>query len=286
MPPRPGFLALLVVEGGARELVWEAQSSSSAWKEDTVLLGQRRRPFQVRGHLGGGGAWSCRDLTALPLAPMKLELVGLVDWEGPGQQGAGVDSVILKDCSPAVATKRDTGPTPPPAPHPALSPLLHPDHLRDPRDPPESSPPSFPGLRRDLLTPLPAPPEVSCNFERHTCGWHTGHLTDAHWHRVESRGPGYDHTTGQGRWEHPDFGGSAQAWAGGQSLGDHAAQPGPTPPPTGYFMLLDPVDPPARSPAAHLLSQPQTPAALQECLSFWYHLYGPQIGECPVPGRA
>nr|KAF6269086.1 MAM domain containing 4 [Myotis myotis] len=163
-----GFLALLVVEGGARELVWEARSSSSAWKADTVLLGQRRRPFQ-------------------------LEFVGLVDWEGPGQQGAGVDSVTLKDCSPAVATKRDT--------------------------------------------------EVSCNFEQHTCGWHTGHLTDAHWHRVESRGPGYDHTTGK-----------------------------------GYFMLLDPVDPPARGPGAHLLTQPQTPAAPQQCLSFWYHLHGPQIG--------
>nr|KAF6269085.1 MAM domain containing 4 [Myotis myotis] len=124
---------------------------------------------------------------------MKLEFVGLVDWEGPGQQGAGVDSVTLKDCSPAVATKRDT--------------------------------------------------EVSCNFEQHTCGWHTGHLTDAHWHRVESRGPGYDHTTGK-----------------------------------GYFMLLDPVDPPARGPGAHLLTQPQTPAAPQQCLSFWYHLHGPQIG--------
>ncbi|XP_015427816.1 PREDICTED: apical endosomal glycoprotein, partial [Myotis davidii] len=87
------------------------------------------------------------------------------------------------------------------------------------------------------------PQEVSCNFERHTCGWHTGHLTDAHWHRVESRGPGYDHTTGK-----------------------------------GYFMLLDPVDPLARGPGAHLLTQPQTPAAPQQCLSFWYHLHGPQIG--------
>nr|KAF6280311.1 MAM domain containing 4 [Pipistrellus kuhlii] len=163
-----GFLALLVVEGGARELVWEAQSSPNAWKWDTVPLGQRRRPFQ-------------------------LEFVGLVDWEGPGQQAAGVDSVTLKDCSPALATKTDT--------------------------------------------------EVSCNFERHTCGWHTGHLTDAHWHRGESHGPGYDHTTGK-----------------------------------GYFMLLDPTDPPARGPGAHLLTRPQTPAAPQECLSFWYHLHGPQIG--------
>ncbi|XP_059869224.1 apical endosomal glycoprotein [Delphinus delphis] len=87
------------------------------------------------------------------------------------------------------------------------------------------------------------PQEISCNFERGTCGWHTGHLTDAHWHRVESRGPGYDHTTGQ-----------------------------------GHFMLLDPTELPAQGPGAHLLTWPQSPAAAQECLSFWYHLYGPQIG--------
>nr|XP_012422247.1 PREDICTED: apical endosomal glycoprotein [Odobenus rosmarus divergens] len=87
------------------------------------------------------------------------------------------------------------------------------------------------------------PQEVSCNFERDTCGWHSGHLTDAHWRRIQSHGPGYDHTTGQ-----------------------------------GYFLLLDPMDPPARGPGAHLLTQPQAPAAPQECLSFWYHLHGPQIG--------
>ncbi|XP_057580718.1 apical endosomal glycoprotein [Hippopotamus amphibius kiboko] len=87
------------------------------------------------------------------------------------------------------------------------------------------------------------PQEVSCNFERGTCGWHTGHLTDAHWRWVSSRGPGYDHTTGQ-----------------------------------GSFMLLDPTDPPAQGPGAHLLTWPQVPTAAQECLSFWYHLYGPQTG--------
>ncbi|XP_074187490.1 apical endosomal glycoprotein isoform X3 [Rhinolophus sinicus] len=168
-----GFLALVVVEGSTRELVWQAPSSNSgsssrSWKVDTVLLGARRRPFQ-------------------------LEFVGLVDLDGPGQQGAGVDNVIMKDCSTSVATKRDT--------------------------------------------------EVSCNFERDTCGWHTGHLTDAHWHRMESRGPGYDHTTGE-----------------------------------GYFVLLNPTDPPARGPGGHLLTQPQMPAASEECLSFWYHLHGPQIG--------
>ncbi|XP_073908890.1 apical endosomal glycoprotein isoform X3 [Castor canadensis] len=87
------------------------------------------------------------------------------------------------------------------------------------------------------------PREVTCNFERDECGWHTGHLTDAHWHRIKSHGPGYDHTTGQ-----------------------------------GFFMLLDPTDPPARGQGAHLLTGPQVPAVPKECLSFWYHMYGPQIG--------
>uniref|UniRef100_A0A8C7B3K0 MAM domain containing 4 n=1 Tax=Neovison vison TaxID=452646 RepID=A0A8C7B3K0_NEOVI len=163
-----GFLALFVVEGGRREPVWQAPSSSGDWKADTVLIGARRRPF-------------------------RLELVSLVDLDGPGQQGAAVDDMTVEDCSPVTATEKDA--------------------------------------------------EVSCNFERDTCGWHSGHLTDAHWRRIESRGPGYDHTTGQ-----------------------------------GYFLLLDPTDPPARGPGAHLLTQPQAPAATQECLSFWYHLHGPQIG--------
>ncbi|XP_038404646.1 apical endosomal glycoprotein [Canis lupus familiaris] len=162
-----GFLALVVVEGDSRELVWQAPSGDRGWKVDTILLGARRRPF-------------------------RLELVGLVDLDGPGQQGAGVDDVTLKDCSPAAAMQDS---------------------------------------------------EISCNFERDTCGWHTGHLTDAHWRRVQSRGHGYDHTTGQ-----------------------------------GYFLLLDPTDPPARGPGAHLLTQPQAPSGPQECLSFWYHLHGPQIG--------
>ncbi|XP_042820862.1 apical endosomal glycoprotein isoform X3 [Panthera tigris] len=163
-----GFLALVVVEDSNRELVWQAPGSSQGWRMDRVLLGARRRPF-------------------------RLEFVGLVDLDGPGQQGAGVDDVTLKDCSPVTATEKDS--------------------------------------------------EVSCNFERDTCGWYTGHLTDAHWRRIQSHGPGYDHTTGR-----------------------------------GYFLLLDPTDPPARGPGAHLLTQPQVPTAPQECLSFWYHLHGPQIG--------
>uniref|UniRef100_I3MPS8 MAM domain containing 4 n=2 Tax=Ictidomys tridecemlineatus TaxID=43179 RepID=I3MPS8_ICTTR len=164
-----GFLALVVLQGSSRELVWQAPSSSTGdWTVDKVLLGARHRPF-------------------------RLEFVSLVDWDIPGQQGAGVDNVTMRDCSLTATTEKDQ--------------------------------------------------EVSCNFERNTCGWHMGHFTDAHWRRIQSHGPGYDHTTGQ-----------------------------------GFFMLLDPTNPPARGRAAHLLTRPQTPATPKECLSFWYHLYGPQIG--------
>ncbi|XP_008049245.1 apical endosomal glycoprotein, partial [Carlito syrichta] len=168
--PRPGFLALAVVDGGGSwELAWQAGSSSARdWKVASVLLGERSRPF-------------------------RLEFVSLVDLDGPDHQGAGVDNVTLKDCSPAVTTDRDK--------------------------------------------------EISCNFERDTCGWYPSHLTDTHWRRVESHGPGYDHTTGR-----------------------------------GHFVLLDPVAPPARGRSACLLSRPQEPAAPEECVSFWYHLHGPQIG--------
>lgn len=56
-----------------------------------------------------------------------------------------------------------------------------------------------------MLTPHTPPTEVSCNFERDSCSWHTGHFTDTHWHRVKSHGSQYDHTTGQGR-------GVSKAW--------------------------------------------------------------------------
>lgn len=51
-------------------------------------------------------------------------------------------------------------------------------------------------------------------------------------------------------------------------------------------MVLDPADPLARGPGAHLLTRPQTPAAGPECLSFWFHLHGPQAGECPGARQA
>ncbi|XP_010607142.1 apical endosomal glycoprotein isoform X2 [Fukomys damarensis] len=164
-----GFLALAVVESGSRELVWQAPGSSSRdWTVDKVLLGAHHRPF-------------------------RLELVALVDLDGPGQQGAGVDNMTMRDCSPTVTTEKDR--------------------------------------------------EVTCNFEWDACGWHLGHLTDVHWHRVESHSSGHDHTTGQ-----------------------------------GFFMLLDPAEPRSHGRQAHLLTEPQVPVAREQCLSFWFHLHGPQIG--------
>ncbi|XP_003817023.2 apical endosomal glycoprotein isoform X6 [Pan paniscus] len=104
--------------------------------------------------------------------------------------------------------------------------------------------PSGPSCELHLAYYLQSQPrEVSCNFERDTCSWYPGHLSDTHWRWVESRGPDHDHTTGQ-----------------------------------GHFVLLDPTDPLAWGHSAHLLSRPQVPAAPMECLSFWYHLHGPQIG--------
>ncbi|XP_049628790.1 apical endosomal glycoprotein [Suncus etruscus] len=163
-----GFLALVVVEGGSRELVWQAPGSSQAWEVAVVPLGARSQRF-------------------------RLELLSLLNLDGPSQQGAEVTKVALRNCSPTTASTKDT--------------------------------------------------ELSCNFERDMCGWHPGHFTDAHWQWLQSRGPEYDHTTGQ-----------------------------------GYLMLLDPSNPLARGPGAHLLTQPQVPASSLQCLSFWYRMSGPQIG--------
>uniref|UniRef100_A0A2I3H2K3 MAM domain containing 4 n=1 Tax=Nomascus leucogenys TaxID=61853 RepID=A0A2I3H2K3_NOMLE len=104
--------------------------------------------------------------------------------------------------------------------------------------------PSGPNCELHLAYYLQSQPrEISCNFERDTCSWYPGHLSDTHWRWVESHGPDHDHTTDQ-----------------------------------GHFVLLDPTDPLAWGHSAHLFSRPQVPAAPTECLSFWYHLHGPQIG--------
>lgn len=45
-----------MVQGGTRELVWEAPSDSSSgvWELGTVLLGKRQQPFRVSGAAWGG----------------------------------------------------------------------------------------------------------------------------------------------------------------------------------------------------------------------------------------
>lgn len=91
-----GFLALALVESGSRELVWQAPGDSSgAWTVDRVLIGAHGRPFQ-------------------------LELVALVDLDAPGQQGAGIDNVTMRDCSPTVTTEKDRGPSHPVPARPTL----------------------------------------------------------------------------------------------------------------------------------------------------------------------
>lgn len=54
---------------------------------------------------------------------LKLEFVSLVDLDGPGQQGAGVDNVTLRDCNPMLTTDSDQGssyPSPIPTQEPHL----------------------------------------------------------------------------------------------------------------------------------------------------------------------
>ncbi|KAB0380965.1 hypothetical protein FD755_008749 [Muntiacus reevesi] len=162
-----------------------------------------------------GGGWEDASVGRLQWARLPAP-----DWGGPGRDARGAAGHFL-------AVQRAWGQLSEEAR--VLTPILG---------------PSGPRCELRLVYYLQSHPrEVSCNFERGTCGWHSGHLTDAQWHRVGSRGPRYDHTTGQ-----------------------------------GHFVLLDPTDPPARGPAAHLLAHPRAPTAPQECLSFWFHLHGPQIG--------
>lgn len=89
---------------------------------------------------------------------MKLEFVGLVDLDSPGQQGAGVDNMLMKDCSPMVATKKDTGLPPPPVPSPHPRTAIH-------------------TTSRDLRRPAP---EIKSPLPSRCCrgaGWGTGMLS-------------------------------------------------------------------------------------------------------------
>lgn len=94
------------------------------------------------------------DLTAPSLLLLtKLELVGLVDLDGPGQQGAGVDDVTLKDCSPAAAMQ-DSGPSPNPG-------TYHPDHPKQDKSPTLSGHEGGRGMLEGADRSLPHPPQRS-----------------------------------------------------------------------------------------------------------------------------
>ncbi|KAM6047403.1 LOW QUALITY PROTEIN: apical endosomal glycoprotein [Theristicus caerulescens] len=89
----------------------------------------------------------------------------------------------------------------------------------------------------------PGAAELTCNFERGMCGWYQDQSSDFQWVRGMGQGQGSDHTTG-----------------------------------LGYFLAADPSAPWSRGQRAQLITYHQEPAAAPRCLSFWYHLAGPQIG--------
>ncbi|XP_029469954.1 apical endosomal glycoprotein [Rhinatrema bivittatum] len=112
----------------------------------------------------------------------------------------------------------------------------------------------FPGTAVDDIRFLDCAPnitlsdEVSCNFEMSSCGWYQDQNDDFDWARGNGNGavfsshrPGFDHTLS-----------------------------------TGYFLYVD--NRAARGSSARLVSYPRSPVAKDQCLSFWYHMYGPRIG--------
>lgn len=197
--------------------------------------------------------------------PMKLEFVGLVDLDGPDQQGAGVDNVTLRDCSPTVTTERDRGSCCPSSFPPGCSPHTPPG---TPELPSSQGSGGGGGKVCDPTWPHPqrSPVTLSGTHAAGTQATSQTH-TGAGWRAVA-----LTTTTPQakvGRALRPGVA-FRQEWS------ISAAQPHA---PTGHFVLLDPTDPLVWGHSAHLLSRPQVPAAPMECLSFWYYLHGPQIGE-------
>ncbi|XP_041094433.1 apical endosomal glycoprotein [Polyodon spathula] len=91
----------------------------------------------------------------------------------------------------------------------------------------------------DLEPPTAA--DVSCNFEEGLCGWYQDQTDELEWTR--DVGPGFDHTTG-----------------------------------SGHFVFVDASSPDLGGHSARLLSYPQRSSVETMCLSFWYHLMGPQTG--------
>ncbi|KAM9370776.1 apical endosomal glycoprotein [Phaethornis superciliosus] len=89
----------------------------------------------------------------------------------------------------------------------------------------------------------PGATELSCNFERGTCGWYQDQSSDFRWIYGKGQGQGPDHTTG-----------------------------------SGFFLAADPSALHSRDQRAQLSTYSQEPSTTPRCLSFWYRLAGPQIG--------
>uniref|UniRef100_H2ZZX6 MAM domain containing 4 n=1 Tax=Latimeria chalumnae TaxID=7897 RepID=H2ZZX6_LATCH len=96
--------------------------------------------------------------------------------------------------------------------------------------------------------------ELSCNFDNGMCGWYQDQNDDFEWirdngHRpdVLNHGPGYDHTTG-----------------------------------TGHYLFFDASSQLVSGYRAQLITYLQPQHFGDLCLSFWYYMYGPQIGTLNV----
>ncbi|KAI5627922.1 MAM and LDL-receptor class A domain-containing protein 1 [Silurus asotus] len=88
--------------------------------------------------------------------------------------------------------------------------------------------------------------QLSCDFERNTCGWYLDQSKNLIWERTkgqkpsyDNQGPGHDQTTG-----------------------------------SGYYIFVATKTGSNPSQAARLIGYPQQ----AKCVSFWYHIYGPSIG--------
>ncbi|XP_034159304.2 MAM and LDL-receptor class A domain-containing protein 1 isoform X1 [Pangasianodon hypophthalmus] len=85
--------------------------------------------------------------------------------------------------------------------------------------------------------------QLSCDFERNTCGWYIDQSASLTWERkkpsFDNQGPGHDQTTG-----------------------------------SGYYMFVATKKNSNPSETARLISYPQQ----AKCVSFWYHIYGASIG--------
>ncbi|XP_078188411.1 apical endosomal glycoprotein isoform X8 [Callithrix jacchus] len=268
-------------EAGCLQLFLQTLGSSTP--QAPVLL--RRR----RGELGT--TW-VRDRVDIQSAhPFQILLAGQT---GPGGV-VGLDDLILSEhCRPVLEVSTPQ-PLPPGPRVPVLGSL-----------PPSSRLQDFCQQGHLACGDLCVPPEQLCDFEQQCAGgedeqacgttdfespeaggWEDASVGRLQWQRLSAQ-----ESQGAGAAATGHFLSLQRAWG---QLGTEARvltpMLGPSGPscelhlayhlqsqPRGYFMLLDPTDPLARGHSAHLLSRPQVPAVSTECLSFWYYLYGPQIG--------